>query len=95
MASQLLQFSVPDFSPSDLSPLKISRRTNSKQPSASPSPSRPVVPPQPDEPDELDLPPLDDAQWEVFVADDDLDPLPEPGDFWIEEPEAMTSIHAL
>lgn len=29
--------------------------------------------------------PLDDDAWEAFVPDDDqCDPLPEPGDFWIE-----------
>ena len=30
--------------------------------------------------------PLDDDAWEAFVPDDDqCDPLPEPGDFWIED----------
>jgi hypothetical protein len=29
--------------------------------------------------------PDDDSHWDVFVPDDDeIDPLPEPGDFWIE-----------
>jgi hypothetical protein len=41
---------------------------------------------QPDEPrrpDDFPLP--DDSHWDVFIPDDDeLDPLPEPGDFWIE-----------
>lgn len=42
-----------------------------------------------DEPIELDA--LDDAddddsRWDAFLADDDeRDPLPEPGDFWIED----------
>jgi hypothetical protein len=27
---------------------------------------------------------LDDANWDVFLADDELDPLPEYGDFWDE-----------
>ena len=41
---------------------------------------------QPDELDGADLPGLDDdAHWDAFLADDDeIDPLPAPGDFWIE-----------
>ena len=41
-------------------------------------------------PADAELPPdadssLDDACWDVFIADDDqLDPDPEPGDFWFE-----------
>jgi hypothetical protein len=42
-------------------------------------------------PDDLDRTPLefdDDPweadPWEAFLPDDQLDPLPEPGDFWIE-----------
>ena len=41
-------------------------------------------------PDDLDYSqgfpiPVDDSHWDVFVPDDDeFDPLPEPGDFWIE-----------
>ena len=27
---------------------------------------------------------LEDERWDAFLPDDDLDPLPEPGDFWIE-----------
>ncbi len=43
-------------------------------------------PEEPSEPEELDLPhDNDDAHWEVFIPDDDeCDPWPEPGDFWIE-----------
>jgi hypothetical protein len=48
--------------------------------------SRPE-PDEPGEPDEIELPCTDDAQWDVFIADDDCDPLPEPGDFWIDDPE--------
>ena len=30
----------------------------------------------------------DDERWDIFLPDDDqLDPLPEPGDFWIEPEE--------
>jgi hypothetical protein len=37
-------------------------------------------------PDDLDHTPLefDDDPWEAFLPDDQPDPLPEPGDFWIE-----------
>lgn len=28
---------------------------------------------------------LDDECWDVLAADDDYEPLPEPGDFWTEE----------
>lgn len=37
--------------------------------------------------DEFNLPSADDhdARWDVFIPDDDeRDPLPEPGDFWID-----------
>ncbi len=40
-----------------------------------------------DPPEDEDATPLEfnDDPWEVFVPDDDqADPLPEPGDFWIE-----------
>jgi hypothetical protein len=46
----------------------------------------PPEPEQPAAPDETGVPPQDDADWEVFIADDDRDPLPEPGDFWDVEP---------
>jgi hypothetical protein len=41
---------------------------------------------QPDEPRHPDdFPQPDDSHWDVFIPDDDeIDPLPEPGDFWIE-----------
>ena len=39
--------------------------------------------PEPDDPSDLDMIDLDDERWETFLADDDeLDPTPEPGDFW-------------
>jgi hypothetical protein len=44
----------------------------------------------PDGPDDAhDFPiPDDDSQWDVFIPDDDeIDPLPDPGDFWIEPDE--------
>ena len=38
---------------------------------------------KPPHPDDFPLP--DDSHWDVFIPDDDeLDPLPEPGDYWIE-----------
>ncbi len=50
--------------------------------------------PSPDFPDREDFPAdagdatpleLDDNDWDAFLPDDEeLDPLPEPGDFWIE-----------
>jgi hypothetical protein len=40
-------------------------------------------PEEPDDPDSFPIP--DDSHWDVFIPDDDeVDPLPEPGDFWIE-----------
>jgi hypothetical protein len=40
-------------------------------------------------PDAADVDPLsadDDARWDVFLPDDDeVDPLPEPGDFWFDD----------
>jgi len=41
---------------------------------------------QDDCPDNLDASPseFDDAPWEAFLPDEQIDPLPEPGDFWIE-----------
>jgi hypothetical protein len=47
---------------------------------------------EPDEPSDLDdfdgpFTDNDDSRWDVFVPDDDQrDPLPEPGDFWVDEP---------
>ena len=42
----------------------------------------------PDEPEPEDvLPDFDDEPWEAFVPDDDQEPVPEPGDFWIETDE--------
>ena len=35
--------------------------------------------------DETALPSVTDDPWEAFEPDDDYDPQPEPGDFWMEE----------
>lgn len=73
---------------------KRSRR-NDPQPSIEPpadptsNPVNPDEPEEPEEPEEIELPCTDDADWEVFVPDHDWDPMPEPGDFWIEDPEDM------
>jgi hypothetical protein len=44
--------------------------------------------PEPGDPedDNFEVPAIDDdAKWDAFVPDDDeLDPLPEPGDFWLD-----------
>ena len=38
------------------------------------------------EPDALDLLAVDDdSQWDVFLPDDEIDPLPDPGDFWLDQ----------
>lgn len=69
-----------------------------------------VVEPRPEEPSDWDptdlpdpvpgkpgsrVPADDDSNWDVFIPEDDeRDPLPEPGDFWIEKsqnPGASTS----
>jgi hypothetical protein len=40
---------------------------------------------EPDDSEGLPIPDDDASYWDVFIPDDDeLDPLPEPGDFWIE-----------
>ena len=36
-----------------------------------------------DDPDHTPLE-FDDGPWEAFLPDDHFEPLPEPGDFWIE-----------
>ena len=44
---------------------------------------------RPNQPDAGDpwVPADDDSHWDVFIPDDgDQDPLPEPGDFWIDKP---------
>jgi hypothetical protein len=53
-----------------------------------PSLQLPVDPEESDEPDEIETPCTDDAHWEIFLPDED-DPLPEPGDFWIDAPEEL------
>jgi hypothetical protein len=71
---------------------RSSRRPNRIEPQP-PTGLPPVEPPaEPDEsgePDEIELPCTDDADWDVFIPDDDCDPLPEPGDFWIDDPEEL------
>jgi hypothetical protein len=74
-------------SPTD-SDLPKRRRRAGPNPHDDPPPLEP--PGEPDEraePDEFEVPCTDDAPWEVFIADDDDDPLPEPGDFWIDDPD--------
>ena len=45
--------------------------------------------PELEDPDGLEIdnsPDLDEDDWDVFIPDDDeRDPLPEPGDFWLED----------
>lgn len=53
-------------------------------------PTEPIEPDRSGDPDELQPPPTDDADWDVFIADDDGEPLPAPGDFWIEDPDDDT-----
>jgi hypothetical protein len=44
-------------------------------------------PNQPNGPDGFPMPD-DDSHWDVFLPDDDeVDPVPDPGDFWIEPEE--------
>ena len=41
-------------------------------------------------PDDVEVPWSDEAYWDVFIPDDDeLDPLPELGDFWNGDPEEL------
>ena len=35
-----------------------------------------------DDPDDAELQRADDGRWDVFLFDDDADPLPDYGDFW-------------
>jgi hypothetical protein len=49
---------------------------------------------EPEEPDDVEGFPIPDdtSHWDVFIPDDDeIDPLPEPGDFWIEPEEQQGS----
>lgn len=32
----------------------------------------------------------DDSNWDAFIPDDEYEPLPEPGDFWMEESQASS-----
>jgi hypothetical protein len=51
------------------------------------SPMLPERPAEPAAPYDIPLHD-DDSPWDVFIPDDDeIDPLPEPGDFWIEPDE--------
>jgi hypothetical protein len=36
-------------------------------------------------------PELEDDPWDVFLGDDDLEPQPEPGDFWFDDEEFSTT----
>jgi hypothetical protein len=64
------------------------------RPPAEPPPNQPnEIEPEPDEPadpsdlefEELPCTDDDDSRWEAFIPDDDeRDPEPAPGDFWIE-----------
>ena len=50
------------------------------------------IPDEPSDLEELDPPWTDDddARWEPFIPDEDeRDPLPEPGDFWIDSDVAV------
>lgn len=38
-----------------------------------------------DDPRPLPRPLSDDDPWDAFVPDDDFEPDPEPGDFWIDQ----------
>jgi hypothetical protein len=47
---------------------------------------------QREEPDDVESFPIPDdtSHWDVFIPDDDeIDPLPEPGDFWIEPEDSQ------
>jgi hypothetical protein len=46
----------------------------------------------PSDEESLDTPSMDDdPNWDVFIPDDDeCDPLPEPGDFWIDTSQQST-----
>jgi hypothetical protein len=77
----------PTFPPPASSKLPKRRRRAGPNPhNDSPPLQPPVDPEESDEPDEIETPCTDDAHWEIFLPDDD-DPMPEPGDFWIDDPE--------
>jgi hypothetical protein len=38
-----------------------------------------------------ECPELEDDPWDVFLGDDDLEPEPEPGDFWFDYEELPTT----
>ena len=47
--------------------------------------------PDPDELDIDDRPTGEDAYWDAFIPDEDeCDPLPEPGDFWLDDDEEFS-----
>ena len=57
---------------------------NGEPPSTKPPTSEPAAPKDP-----ID----DEAYWDAFIPDDDeCDPLPEPGDFWIDSDGADDSL---
>jgi hypothetical protein len=70
------------FSPTCTRTPKRSGRAQSPAPTEPPPLELPVEPDELEELDEIDLSCPDDAHWEVFIADDDCEPFPEPGDFW-------------
>ncbi len=85
MATRTQDFRRQCVSPSCGHSFKRFGRTQSPTPTDPPPLEPPVETEEPCEPAEIDLPCTDDAQWEVFIADDDCDPLPERGDFWNDE----------
>ena len=51
---------------------------------------------QDDCPDNFDASPLefDDAPWEAFLPDEQIEPVPEPEDFWIERDQLNAQLLA-
>lgn len=58
------------------------RRENRAEPGSSPL-ETPVEPDESSDLDESEMGNTDDDRWEVFILDDDCDPLPDYGDFWL------------
>jgi hypothetical protein len=51
-------------------------------------------PDDPDDPHGFPIPD-DDSHWDVFIPDDDeIDPLPDPGDFWVEPDDQQGDVGA-
>lgn len=85
LLSSILRLHSPSPTDSDLP--KRRRRVGPNPHDDPPTLEPHVEPDESDEPHELETPFTDDALWEVFISDDDDDPLPEPGDFWIDDPD--------